>query len=99
MWREVIGRPTIPYGLKQRREELAEAFRKSSDEVAAWEEVLKADAAKKAKLKGSSKGGSYPMFLNQQEVKSFLKQHGVARKVQVRRAGKWWTRIRNETAF
>jgi hypothetical protein len=85
--------------MSERRKQLHRAFDELASEVAAWEQLKASAENERAADLAKRPKGAYPHFLNQQEIKDYLRNNNVNRPVLVHKAGEWWARVRGEIGF
>src|SRR5579863_4787652 len=85
IWRQIFQQPLIPYSVNDRRATLQHAYDELHDEVAAWEATLDEERRLKASRQERLPVGSYPSFTHANQVKTYLRQNGVTRRVIARK--------------
>lgn len=86
LWLKVLGQPYIPY---VKRQELIEKCKpKIGEQIDSWDIYLASQ--QKESINSPKEKGAYPNFFNANEVKKYLHENGIARKVIVRKCRFSW---------
>jgi hypothetical protein len=85
IWMDVLGQPVIPYDKVAREKLISRVSSKELAEyIAAWR------AVKDQQISEKTPNGSFPLFLNSREVKRFLREAGIDRKVLAHKSYRPW---------
>lgn len=83
LWIRILGQPYIPYDNVKRRELIEKCKPKICEQIDSWATYLALQ--QKEPTNSPKEKGVYPNFSNANEVKRYLRENGIARKVIVRK--------------